>query len=383
MHVVLGAYLLSGTPGYRQAGVHHYARQLLRRLASSDGPEGLRFTALVSPTAAAEAPQAREPRFAVRVASRTTELPLSRILVEQTETPRALRALQADLYHGLGFVAPLRAPCPTLVTVFDLSFVTQPGAHKLLNRTYLSLFARWSCRRAARVIAISEWTRRDLVHHFGIAPERIDVTPLGVDHRRFKPMSPDAIAAFRAERGLGENAIFYLGSLEPRKNLPRLVSAFARLHAQHPDLNATLIIGGNLAWKYDAILTHIRQLGLGERIRLIGRMSDEDLPKWYGACAAMAYPSLYEGFGLPPLEAMACGAPVVTSNVAALPEVVGDAGIAVDPTDVRALAEALRRVLSDHGLRAEMRARSLARAAHFTWERTAALTLESYHRAAR
>ncbi|MCL6512472.1 MAG: glycosyltransferase family 4 protein [Anaerolineae bacterium] len=382
MHIVLGAYLLSGTPGYRQAGVHQYARQLLHHLANGDRPEGLRFTALVSPTATAEAPRARDPLFAVRTASRTTELPLSRIVVEQTETPHTLRALQADLYHGLGFVAPLRAPCPTVVTVFDLSFITQPGAHRLLNRTYLSLFARWSCRRAARVIAISEWTKRDLTHHFGVAPERIDVTPLGVDHHRFKPMPPDEIATFRAKHGLGNNAIFYLGSLEPRKNLPRLINAFAQLHAQHPGLDAVLVIGGNLAWKYDAILTHIRQLGLGERIRLIGRVSEEDLPKWYSACAVMTYPSLYEGFGLPPLEAMACGAPVVTSNVTALPEVIGDAGIAVDPTDAHALAEALRRVLSDAPLRAEMRARSLARAARFTWERTAALTLESYRRAA-
>jgi glycosyltransferase involved in cell wall biosynthesis len=382
MHIVLGAYLLSGTPGYRQAGVHQYARQLLHHLANGDEPEGLRFTALVSPTAAAEAPRARDPLFAVRTASRTTELPLSRIVVEQTETPHMLRALRADLYHGLGFVAPLHAPCPIIVTVFDLSFVTQPGAHKLLNRTYLSLFARWSCRRAARVIAISEWTKRDVTHHFGVAPERIDVTPLGVDHHRFKPMPPDEIAAFRAEHGLGENTIFYLGSLEPRKNLPRLINAFAQLHTQHPHLDAMLVIGGNLAWKYDAILTHIRQLGLGERIRLIGRVSEEDLPKWYGTCAVMAYPSLYEGFGLPPLEAMACGAPVVASNVTALPEVIGDAGITVDPADADALAEALRRVLSDAPLRAEMRARSLARAARFTWERTAALTLESYRRAA-
>jgi glycosyltransferase involved in cell wall biosynthesis len=139
-----------------------------------------------------------------------------------------------------------------------------------------------------------------------------------------------------------------------------------------------LFIGGSLAWHYDDVLTRIESLGLADHVKLLGRVSDADLPKWYSACAVMAYPSLYEGFGLPPLEAMACGAPVVTSNVTSLPEVIGDAGIMVEPTNTQALAGALNRVLRDDALRAGMRAKSLTRAAQFTWTRTAELTLESY-----
>lgn len=378
LSIVLGAYLLSGTPGYRQAGVHFYARNLIAALAAAKLPEPA--AVLVSPTAVDEA-SAAAGVLAVRAASRTTEQPFSRIYVEQVETPRVLRALNARLYHGLGFVAPLRAPCPTVVSIMDLSFITQPHAHKRSNRAYLARFARASCQRAARVIAISEWTKRDVVAHFGIPPERVDVTPLGVDHARFAPQSRDAVAAFKAARGIGERAIFYLGSLEPRKNLPRLIEAFRILWSELSVPNAQLFIGGNLAWKYEDVLAQVGRPELAGRITLLGRVGDAELPLWYSACAAMAYPSLYEGFGLPALEAMACGAPVVTSNVTSLPEVVGDAAVTVDPLDVRALAGALARVLTGADLRAEMRARAIARAAQFTWARTAALTIESYAQA--
>lgn len=381
MHIVIGAFLLSGTPSYRQAGVHQYALQLLSNLTGLKDLSGLSLTAFISPTAREQAAALRNTSLDIREVSRTTEEPFSRILVEQVELPRQLRRMNAGLYHGLGFIAPLRVPCPTVVSVMDLSFITQPQAHKRFNRTYLTRLSRASCRRAKRVIAISEWTKRDIVQHFGVPAERVDVTPLGVNHDHFKPASPDVIAAFRQQHHIGDNAIFYLGSLEPRKNLSRLIEAFALLNAQQPALHAQLFIGGSLAWKYDEVLAGIQQRGLSEQVKLIGRVSDDDLPKWYSACAVMAYPSLYEGFGLPPLEAMACGAPVVTSNVTSLPEVVGDAGLMVEPTDAPALADALQRVLCNAGLRDEMCRKSILRAAQFTWQRTAELTIESYRKA--
>jgi glycosyltransferase involved in cell wall biosynthesis len=377
MHVVLGAYLLSGTPGYRQAGVHQYAKRLLQSLSGFEDLSDLRLTALVSPAARNQVAVANYP---VRLASRTTEQPFSRIFVEQVETPRMLRELRADLYHGLGFVAPLRAPCPTIVTVHDLSFVTQPRAHKWFNRTYLSLATARSCRRAARVIAVSVWTKRDVERRFSVAADKIDAIPHGVDHEHFKPLPPAEIAAFRAQHGIGDHAIFFLGSLEPRKNLPALIEAFSILDSRFSILDFQLFIGGSPGWKYDDIFKRIQSLGLGDRVKLLGRVSDEELPKWYGACAVFAYPSLYEGFGLPVLEAMACGAPVVTSNVTSLPEVVGDAGIMIEPTDAKALADALSRVLNDDALHATMRSKGIARAAQFTWRRTAEMTIESYRR---
>jgi glycosyltransferase involved in cell wall biosynthesis len=372
MHVVLGAFLLSGQPGFRQAGVHHYARELLRALARTSHDD-VRFTTLVSESALDQLAEEERRMLGVRPVPGAIESPLHRLRLEQLALPHMLRSLRADLYHGLGFVTPLRAPCPTVVSVMDLSFVTHPHTHKRINRTYLSLLTKLSCRRASRIIAISEWTKHDIVLHYGIDAARVDAIPLAVDHERFRPLSPAARTDFRAAHGIGERAVFYLGSIEPRKNLTRLIEAFARL----PN-NTQLFIGGSLAWKYDETIALARDLGLGDRIRLLGRVDPQDLPSWYSSCAVFAYPSLYEGFGFPPLEAMACGAAVVASNASSLPEVVGDAGLLVEPADVDALAHVLGRVLDDAHLRADLQQRGIQRAAQFTWAHVAERTLDSY-----
>ncbi len=371
-HIVAGAFLLSGRPGYRQAGVHVYARELLRHLPDVVEQGGARLTALISPSAGAHV------ACRAYAVARELESPPARIWTEQITLPRLLRQLGADLYHGLGFVAPLRAPCPTIITVFDLSFITQPRTHKLLNRVYLSLFTRWSCHRAARVIAISEWTKHDLLNHFGLDEGRVDVTPLGVDHERFRPLSIEQAEAFRAQHHIREHAIFFLGSLEPRKNLARLIEAFCALRRTLPD--AQLFIGGSPAWHYHDLLRSIRA-DANDGIHLLGRVDDTELPLWYNACAVTAYPSLYEGFGLPPLEAMACGAVVVASNTTSLPEVVGEAGVLVNPYDVTAMSHALRVALTNQALRQKLKAEAIARARQFTWARTAELTWESYRAA--
>ena len=426
MHLVLGAYLLSGTPGYRQAGIHQYSRALIEHLAAGASRLPGPITVLVSPSAREQLAglqqaglQSTHAQLTIRPASRSTEDPWRRIWVEQIETPGALRDIGGALYHGLAFVAPLRAPCPTVITVHDLSFITRPQTHKPLNRVYLSLFTRWSCRRAARVIAVSEWTRRDVISRLGVAPERIDVIPHGV-HPRFKPLPADEVTAFKREHGISDQAIFFLGSLEPRKNLVTLIEAFGMVSSRKSVVSsqksvvssqmtddrqqrtvdrqgvelriagaegeaarteAQLIIGGAPGWKYEPIFARVKALGLESRVRFVGQIAQEALPAWYNACAVFAYPSLYEGFGLPALEAMACGAPVVTSNATSLPEVVGDAGLMVDPLDRRGLAEALAGVLSDPGRQQQMRVASLRRAAQFTWQATAARTIETYRRA--
>jgi glycosyltransferase involved in cell wall biosynthesis len=379
MLVTLGAYLLSGTLGYRQAGIHQYSRALIEALAGCDLPAGMQLSVLVSPTALGEVasiPNLKS-QISFHAATRNTEQPLGRIRVEQLETPGVLRRLHSDLYHGLAFIAPLRAPCPTVITVHDLSFITRPQTHKRFNRIYLSLFTRLSCRRARYVITVSEWTKHDVVTLLGIDPARVEAIPLGVDPR-FQPLPAPEVHAFRQANHIGAQTIFFLGSLEPRKNLPALIEAFHEVLATTPQ--AELIVGGGQGWKYGPLFERVRALGLESKVRFTGPIDAADLPRWYNACTAFAYPSLYEGFGLPALEAMACGTPVVTSNVTSLPEVVGDAAISVPPTDTHALAEGLSRVLADAALRSSLREQGLRRAGGFTWQRTAERTLEVYFR---
>jgi glycosyltransferase involved in cell wall biosynthesis len=381
MHIGLGAYLLSGTPGYRQAGIHQYIRALIDAFAHLDerAASDVRFTAFVSPTAqTALPPLPHHSHVSVHVASRSTETPLQRLRVEQRETPPLLRQLGIDLYHGMAFAAPLLTQIPTVITVHDLSFLTRPQTHRLLNRLYLTLMTSRTCRKAARVIAVSEWTQRDVVKLLGVPEARVDVIPHGV-HAQFKPLPAAEVDAFRAEHQIGPRSVFFLGSLEPRKNLPTLIDAFHALLAHTPD--AELLVGGSPGWKYQTIFERMNRLGLQAHVRFVGQIAQDALPLWYNACAVFAYPSLYEGFGLPVLEAMACGAPVVTSNVTALPEVVGDAGLMVAPTDTAALTAALARVLSDADLRASLRRRGVQRAAGYTWARCAQRTLDTYRRA--
>ncbi len=244
------------------------------------------------------------------------------------------------------------------------------------------------------MIAVSEWTRRDVTRLLGVAADRVDVIPHGVSPR-FKPLPEAEVAAFRRAKGIGERSVFFLGSLEPRKNLVALVEAFGAIRDQKSEVRSQtwkdgeqqeagseqLIVGGAPGWKYGPIFERVKALGLENRVRFEGQIAHDELPLWYNACAAFAYPSLYEGFGLPALEAMACGAAVVASDVTSLPEVVGDAGLLVAPTDVAGLAEAIQRVLDDPALRADLSRRALARAAGFTWRRAAERTLETYKRA--
>ncbi len=372
-HICLNAHLLSGQAGYRSAGISGYIVNLLRALPDA-APD---FTYTVF-TGAQATPPAHE-RLAIRRSAWDTEHPLRRILWEQLAQPFALRAARPDLAHGLAFVTPLLSRVPSVVTVYDLSFVHYPDRLPATRRWYLRLFARWSCRRARRVIAISQSTARDLAQTFGLAPARIDIAAPGVGEQ-FKPLPRADVDAFRARKGLPDRFLLFVGTLEPRKNLPLLLRAYAHLPAQQRQA-VPLVLAGGRGWMDGAIHATIEAHDLTSTVLLPGYLPADELPWWYNAAEALVYPSVYEGFGLPVLEALACGTPALVSDVSSLPEAVGDGGLCLPPDDVAAWTEALGRVLSDPAWRAEMGSRGLAHAARFTWAGTAAQTVASYRRA--
>jgi glycosyltransferase involved in cell wall biosynthesis len=286
-----------------------------------------------------------------------------------------------DVYHATDHLLPPLA-VPSVFTVHDLAFLVEPRTHLPTNRLYLAAMMPRYVRAATAVIADSEATRRDLLRYYRLPPERVRVVHLGVEPQ-FRPLDAAAARAQVMQRhGLVAPYVLFVGTLEPRKNVRALLAAFACLVQARSDANGSsplqLVIAGAPGWWYDDLFRWVRARGLDSLVHFLGRVADADLPALYSACAAFAYPSLYEGFGLPPLEALACGAPVVCSDRSSLPEVVGDAALQVDPTRPAALAAALRRVLDDESLRQSLRARGLARAAGFTWERTAAGTLAVY-----
>ena len=367
-HIAVNAHLLSDQTGYRSAGVHRYIYHLLQHLGRADG--GLHYTLLVGkgarpPGTDLKALQSRWPTRYVPV----------RVLWEQSVQPYTLRQIGADLVHGPVFVGPLLAPCPFVVTIHDLSFIRFPALFRPANRLYLTLMTRLSTRRAQRLIAVSRHTASEAVRLLGVPSEKIDVVYHGVDPA-FRPRSRIEVEAFRRRRGLPERFALFLGTLEPRKNLVRLVDAFARIQ----DARIGLVLAGGKGWFYDELFSRAEALELGTRVLFPGYVREAELPLWYNAATVLAYPSLYEGFGLPVLEAMACGTPVVCSNTSSLPEAAGNAALMVDPNDTNALAEELARLLNEKTLRLEMRRRGLAHAQQFTWAHTAQKTTRVYRR---
>lgn len=405
LHVALNAQLLSGSPSYRSAGVHQYIQHLLAYLPGA----GCRLTALLGPQAEGDHRQGRPPglggavttedrpwgeRFGgdhgvalggdheeapVRVVQSRwpTGRPAVRVVWEQLVQPWVLQRVRADVAHGPVFVGPLVGRCPLVVTVHDLSFLRLPHLFRPANRLYLTLFARVSVRRARRVIAVSAHAAQETAQLLGVPREKVCVVYHGVDPH-FRPLPPAEVAAFRRAAGLPQRFVLYVGTLEPRKNLVRLVEAFSRL--QEPDLY--LVVAGPRGWYDEEVFKRVELLGLEQRVVFPGYVSSDALPLWYNAATVFVYASLYEGFGLPVLEAQACGTPVLASSSSGVPEAAGDAAVLIDPGSVEAIAVGLRRLLEDESLREGLRQRGLAHAAGFSWERTAAETVAVYRLAA-
>ena len=281
----------------------------------------------------------------------------------------------AELYHATEhLLMPLR-DIPTVLTVHDLIFRLFPQYHKPLNYAFLNLAMPLFCRRSTAIIAVSESTKRDLIAHYRVPQEKIRViyeaaAPL------FQPQSQEAISAARAQYDLPERYLMTLCVIEPRKNHAGFLRAFAQLCKDDPNLY--WVIGGSRGWLTEGFFAELEQSGVRDRVILTGYIADEHLAAVYSGATAFVFPSFGEGFGLEPLEAMACGTPVISSNATSLPEVGGDAARYFDPCQEAQMVEATRSVLADRSLQEEMRQRGLTQAGRFSWQRAAEETWQLY-----
>lgn len=291
-----------------------------------------------------------------------------------------LMPLRLDILHSPDFIPPLWGARRFVITVHDLNFLHYPQFLTAESRRYYNGQIRRAVRQADHILADSEATRHDLVHMLGVPPEQITVHMLGVDPR-FKPLPEEEIAAACQQLDLPRGFILFVGTFEPRKNIPGLLAAYRRLREECPSA-PPLVLAGRRGWLADDLEAEVERLGLDSHIFWRENIPPALLPALYNAASLLATPSFYEGFGLPALEAMACGTPTLVANRGSLPEVVGDSGLLVNPDDPDAIAEGLRRLLTDSGLRERLRTTGLARAGQFTWKRTASIVHRVYQQIA-
>ena len=370
MHIAIDAHSV----GAQLAGNESYAVNLIEALAEIDQTN--RYTLYVTKPAAIDRFADRWPNFKVRQALPHT--PLVRIPLTLSAE---LRRHPVDVLH-VQFTAPPFAPCPVVTTIHDLSFEHLPETFKRRSRAQLRLTVRRTARKAALILTLSEFSRRDIIETYAVDPERVIVTPAAAP-THFKPItSATELEKIRERYGIGANYLLSLGSIQPRKNLTRLIEALLWLRTERPDSDLPqLVIAGRRGWLDDEVFRAAQQNGLNESVKFIGYVPEEDLPALYSGALCFVYPSYFEGFGLPVLEAMQCGAPVIAGNQTSLPEVAGDAALLFDPFDTRALGEAIARAIDHPDYRAELRKSGLKRATEFSWIATARLTLKAYERA--
>lgn len=301
------------------------------------------------------------------------------ILYNQWILPRKARRAKLDVLHMPANLGPMFPPCPMVVTILDASVFRYPQYFTRVHRTKMKILVPRVARKAHHILTISEHAKLEIVHFLEIPPEKVTVTYLAVSSA-FCPLSAEDIDKTRRKYDLPKRFVLSVCTLEPRKNIIQLLRAFAQLRKK--GIDCPLVHTGAKGWLCEEIFAEAEHLNLGSSVRFLGRVSLQDLISLYNSATVFAYPSLYEGFGIPVLEAMACGCPVVTSNVSSIPEVIGDAGIMIDPDDEESLAAALRQVLDNPDKAETMRKSGIERAKRFSWERCARETLSVYQQVA-
>ncbi len=295
--------------------------------------------------------------------------------------PLYLRRVGLTLFHGTNFEVPLWRGCPTVVTIHDLSPLRLPKMHQGRLRRRARFSIPFMARLATAIITPSESVRSEVCERLGIPADKVVAIPHG-PRRCFRPLPLSQTTEVRNRLGIADEFLLAVGTIEPRKNLITLVRAFQEI-LKTTTLRPQLVIVGKEGWLTGELFTHIKKAQLGDRLLCTGYLSDEELCALYSSCRAFIYPSIYEGFGLPPLEAMACGAPVITSRIPSLVETVGSAALLVSPTDVQDMSRTIIGLLKDDNEREKLSAAGQKRAAEFSWDRTARLTRDVYDRALR
>lgn len=355
-------------------GIGTYIRNLLRHLARLD-PES-EYIVFCRPEDSATAGELganfrsipdRSPPYSLR---------------EQFSLPLAVAREKVDVYHAPHYVLPILTPGRKVVTIHDCIHLMFPEYLRYrLGTRYAHAMMSSAARRAHRILTVSESSKRDILRFFPVKPEKISVIHNAIDEHVRTPPTEATIDRVRERYQLADPFVLYVGNVKPHKNVERLIEAFALVRRRAADGLKLVIIGDEIT-KFQTLRRAVHHHKLHKHVRFLGFVPDDTLSVLYRLAGVFVFPSLYEGFGLPPLEAMACGAPVITSDVSSLPEVVGDAALLVDPYSSEAIADAIMRVLSDASLAADLRARGLARAQTFSWQRSVARTLEIYREVA-
>ncbi|HEX2987803.1 MAG TPA: glycosyltransferase family 1 protein [Chloroflexota bacterium] len=364
MRIAIDARLIS----YAQGGISQYTIRLVRALAElGSGDELL----LLESRRGIEDVQWPE---SVRHVPMVTP-PHNRF--EQITLPMELMRVRPDLIHNPDFIPPFRRNCRSVITIHDLAFIRYPHLLTDESARYYGQVKR-AVVSADQIIAVSHSTAQDILELLDADPAKVNVV-YSAAAPDCRPLTPEQVRHYRSLLGLPERYLLFVGTLEPRKNLPTLLEAFAPVWQRH---GVPLLVVGGKGWLYQAVFETRDRLGLEEGVGFVGAVSSNQLPYYYGCADCLVMPSLYEGFGLPALEAMACRTPVIVSNVSSLPEIVGDAGLTVDPTDIDGLTKALERVVTDNELATRLGRLGQERAAQFSWQKTAAETLAVYRKAA-
>lgn len=345
-----------------RTGTEHYTCELLRALACIDHHTA--YTLYSNSLPAALPPLGTN--FTLR------RIPFPRFWT-QARLSGEMHRHPPDVLFVPAHVLPVKHPPHSVVTIHDLGYLVFPQAHTALRRLDLHFSTLWSAKQAHQLIAVSHATRQALISSYGIAPEKITVVHHGVGQRFVPIVDEHHIEHVKQRYGVTGRYILYIGTIQPRKNLVRLIDAFAQVHQEDTE-DVRLVIAGKKGWLTETIEQRTIEQNIADHVCFVGYVPDADVPTLMSGAMAFVFPSLYEGFGMPVLEAMACGTPVLTSTTTSLPEVAGDAALLVHPYNTHAIANGIARLLTDESLRATLRTRGLERAARFTWEQCAEKT---------